>query len=134
MQTLFELKTKIVPDPTVARRLREKAIELLSDAEKGQYTQAIVLHSATGQEYGTVIQNALSEEKTEETVFLREIRETKDSEIRFVLCMWQDQGIDIPSFAFRKLLIDLNDKNSEATLLVMTEDGVGGIKLSTTMK
>ena len=134
MQTLFELKTKTVPDPTVARRLREKAIELLSDAEQGQYTQAIVLHSATGQEYGTVIQNALSEEKTEETVFLREIRETKDSEIRFVLCMWQDFGIDIPSFAFRKLLLDLNDKNSEATLLVMTEDGVSGIKLSTTMK
>lgn len=134
MQTLFELKTKIAPDPTVARRLREKAIELLSDTEKGQYTQAIVLHSATGQEYGTVIQNALSEEKTEETVFLREIRETKDSEIRFALCMWQDFGIDIPSFAFRKLLLDINDKNSEATLLVMTEDGIGGIKLSTTMK
>ena len=49
--------------------MKEKAIELLSDAEKSQYTQVIVLHSAAGNEYGTVIRNVLSKEKNRRGVF-----------------------------------------------------------------
>jgi hypothetical protein len=41
--------------------MKGKAIALLSNAEHGQYTQAIVLISACGNEYGAVIKNALSE-------------------------------------------------------------------------
>ena len=134
MQSLFELKTKITPDLTVFECMRKKAIELLSDAEKSQYTQAIVLHSAAGNEYGAIIRNALSEEKPDEAYLLRKIQEAKDGEICFVLCMWQDKRIDIPSFAFRNLLLDLNEKNSESMLFVMTADGVSEIKLSATMK
>jgi len=92
MQSLFELKTKTMLDLTIFECMKEKAIELLSNSEKNQYTQAIVL------------------------------------------CIWQDQCIDIPSFAFRNLLLDLNEKNSESTLFIMTTDGVSGIKLSATMK
>jgi len=134
MRSLFELKTKIMPDLTMFECMKKKAIELLSDAEKSQYTQAIVLHSSTGNEYSTIIQNALSEEKADEASLFCKIQEAKDYEICFVLCMWQDQRIDIPSFAFRNLLLDLTEKNSESTLFVMTADGVSGIKLSATLK
>ena len=134
MKSLFELETKITPDLTVFECMKEKAIELLSDVEKSQYTQAIVLHSVAGNEYSTIIRNALSEGKADEASLLRKIQEAKDCEMCFILCMWQDKCIDIPSFAFRKLLLDLNEKNSESTLFVMTADGVSGIKLSATMK
>ena len=134
MQSLFELKTKISPDLTLFECMKEKAINLLSDTEKSQYTQAIVLHSAAGNEYSTIIRNALSEEKADEASLLRKIQEAKDDEISFVLCMWQDKCIDIPSFAFRNLLLKLNEKNSESMIFVMTADGVSGIKLSATMK
>ncbi|MBO5415249.1 MAG: hypothetical protein J6A83_01305 [Clostridia bacterium] len=134
MQSLFELKTKITPDLTVFECMKEKAIELLSDAEKSEYTQAIVLYSVAGNAYSTIIRNALSEEKADEASLLRKIQEAKDNEISFVLCMWQDKCIDIPSFAFRKSLLELTEKNSESTLFVMTADGVFGIKLSATMK
>ncbi len=134
MKSLFELKTKIAPDLTVFERMKETAIELLSDAEKSKYTQAIVLYSAAEKEYGTIIRNALSEEIADAASWLRKIQEAKDSEISFVLCMWQDKSIDIPSFAFRNLLLCLNDKNSESTLFVMSAEGVSGIKLSATMK
>ena len=107
---------------------------MLSDAEKSQYTQAVVLHSSTGNEYSTIIRNALSEGKVDAVSLLQKIQEAKDCEMCFVLCMWQDQCIDIPSFAFRNLLLDLNEKNSESLLFVMTADGVSGIKLSATMK
>ena len=134
MQSLFELKTKISPDLAVFECMKKKAIELLSNAEKSPNIQAVVLHSAAGNEYSTVIRNALSKEKADEASLLCKIQEAKDGEICFVLCMWQDKCIDIPSFAFRNLLLDLNEKNSESTLFVMTADGVSGIKLSTTMK
>ena len=134
MQSFFKLKTQTSPDLTVFECMKEKAIELLSDAEKSQYTQAIVLRSAIGNEYSTIIRNALSEEKADEASLLRKIQEAKEDEICFILCMWQDKCIDIPSFAFRNLLLDLTEKNSESTLFVMTADGVSGIKLSETMK
>ena len=134
MQSLFEFKTNIIPDLVVFERLKKKAMELLSNSEKSQYTQAIVLHSAAGNEYSTIIRNALSEEKVDEASLLCKIQEAKDNEICFVLCMWQDKCIDIPSFAFRNLLLNLNEKNSESTLFIMTMDGVSGIKLSATMR
>ncbi len=107
---------------------------MLSDAEEGQYAQAIVLHSAAGNEYSAMIRNALSGEKTDEAALLRKVQKAKDCEIRFVLCMWQNQCIDIPSFAFRKLLLDLNEKNAESSLFVVSADGISQTKLSATMK
>ncbi len=134
MKALYELKTKAVPNLTVFNGMMNTATKLLSGAEKGQYTQAIVLHSAKGNEYSTIIRNALSEEKSDEKALLCQMQETKDSEIGFVLCMWQDDNIDIPSFAFRKLLLESNEKNADTALFVMTADGVSEIKLSATMK
>lgn len=134
MESIFELKARTVIDPAVFERMREKAEVLLSDAECGQYTQAIVLHSASGKEYGAVIKNALAEEKADEACLLQGIKDAGDTEIACALCMWQDGSIDLPSFAFRKLLFSQNPKNAEATLFVMEADGISGIKLTKTMK
>ena len=135
MQTLFELKTKLPVDMDVFKQMEKIAEAELSKAEPGRYTQAVVLLSNTGNEYSTLIKNALSKEKADETAFLEEIKNVNDTEICYVLCMWQaDKCIDIPSFDFRKLLCSLNPKNTEALLFVMTANGVSGIKVSTTMK
>ena len=132
MQSLFELKVKDFPDLAIFNSMKEKAINLIFEADKCQYTQAIVLHSVEGNEYGMVIRNALSEEKYDEKALIRKIQ--NDSVICFVLCMWQDGCIDIPSFNFRKSLLKLNEKNSEAKLFVMTAGGVSEMKLSATLK
>ncbi len=131
---LFELKTKPTINLAVFERMKGKAIDLLSNAEHGQYTQAIVLLSISGNEYGAVIKNALSEEKTDEAFLIQIIKDAKDTEICCALCMWYDNSIAIPSFAFRELLFTINPKNSETLLFVMTADGVSGIKLSKTME
>ena len=115
-------------------QMRQQAIDLLSDAENGQYTQAVVLRSVLGNAYGAVIQNVLSEEKTDEASLLQTLREANDTEVLCALCMWCDRAIDIPSHAFREQLVTLNPKNADTLLFVMTIDGVSGIKLSTTMK
>ncbi len=93
---------------------------ILKNAECEQYTQAIVLLSATGKEYSAVIKNVLSEEKTDEKILLDTLKEAKDTEIRYCLCTWCDGSIDIPSFAFRNMLCELNPKNSETLSFVRT--------------
>ena len=134
MQSLLEPKIPATIDLTVFNAMKETAIHLLSEGEKGQYTQAIVLRSSNQNTYGIIICDALSMEHQDETSLLKNIQEANDSKINFVLCMWQDHCIDIPSSAFRKMLLQSNTKNSETTLFVMTTEGVSGIKLSATIK
>ena len=134
MHTLFELNTKIDVDAAAFERMMNAAEAELSKAEKSQYIQAIVLLSVKGNEYSTLIKNALSKEKSDETALLKRIKDLNDTEIRNALCLWQDGGIDIPSYWFRKSLCTLDPKNTETLLFVMSTDGIGGIKVSTTMK
>lgn len=134
MRSLFELKTKLPFDSTVFCSLNETATGLLRDVECSRYTQAIVLYSVTGNEYGAVISNALSEEMIEETALLKKTTLARDTEIRYVLCMWQDQSIDIPSYAFREKLCACNPKNKDSLLFVMTSDGVARVTISSTIK
>ena len=134
MHTLFELNTKIDVDAAAFERMMNVAEAELSKAEKSQYVQAIVLLSVKGNEYSTLIKNALSKEKSDETALLKRIKDLNDTEIRYALCLWQDGGIDIPSYWFRKSLCTLDPKNTETLLFVMSTDGIGGIKVSTTMK
>ena len=134
MHTLFELNTKIVVDAAVFERMMNTAEAELAKAEKSQYIQAIVLLSVKGNEYSTLIKNALSKEKSDETALLKRIKDLNDTEIRYALCLWKDGGLDIPSYWFRESLCTLDLKNTETLLFVMTTDGIGGIKVSTTMK
>ena len=134
MQAIFELKNPLPFDANVLENLKKTALKLLDGAEKEPYTQAIVLFSATGKEYSVRIKNALSQEKTDETALIKTIKESGDTEIGCVLCMWQDHGIDIPSYAFRESLCALDPKNSESLMFVMTADGVAAVKMSAVMK
>ena len=134
MQALFELKKPLPFDRNLFENMEKTALKLLDDAEKEPYTQAIVLFSATGKEYSVRIQNALSQEKTDETALFKTIKESGDTEIGCVLCMWQDHGIDVPSYAFRESLCALDPKNLESLMFVMTADGVAAVKMSTVMK
>lgn len=134
MKSVFDVKNRKPFDGDVFERMKKTALELLDAAERGPYTQAVVLLSVRGNEYGAVIQNALSEEKTDERALLARLHRAEDTAIQCVLCMWQDGGIDIPSLAFRRMLCDLNPNNTEALQFVMTTDGVVGIDVFATMK
>ena len=134
MQAIFELKNPLPFDRNLFENMKKTALDLLDGAEKDPYTQAIVLFSVAGKEYSVRINNALSQEKTDEMALLEKIKKSGDTEIGCVLCMWQDHGIDIPSYAFRESLCALDPKNSESLMFVMTADGVAAVKMSTVMK
>ena len=132
--SLFELKNQLVVDLDLFKKMNKTATQLLDCTEKGQYTQAIVLFSVMGREYGSIVKNATAEEKSDESALLEVLTKADDTEVQYVLCKWQGNGIDIPSYKFRKMLCALNSKNSESLMFVMTKNGVSGIKMSETMK
>ena len=134
MKTIFELKAKIPYDPDTFETVRKAATDLLTNAKKENATQAIVLYSASGKTYRKIIENACSEDKKAEKELLAELKAAADTEIRYVLCMWQDHNIDIPSFAFRRMLVELDPQNQDALLFVTTKEGIAVIKASSTMK
>lgn len=132
--SLFELESPIAVDFCLFEKMKKAAMELLSAAEKGQNTQAVVLFSAKGNEYVAVIKDTIAEDDSDETALIESLKAADDTEIKCILCMWQCGGIDIPSYRLRKMLCELNCQNSEPVLFVMTLDGISGIKLAETMK
>ena len=134
MRSLFEVKTNLTYDANIFEHMKKTAQDILQNAERAQYTQAVVLLSSNDNEYSAIIKNALSEEKADEAALLEALSAAEDTDVRCVLCMWGDLCIDIPSFAFRNMLRELNPKNDEALLFVMTKDEACVMKLSSTMK
>lgn len=134
MKTLFELKTHLPFDTDLLERLQKTASILLQSAAQSPYTQGLVLVSVTQKEYSVVIKDVLSEEHAEEKALLEELKANHDTTLDYVLCMWQDGCIDIPSWTFRKMLCALDPKNADALLFVMTGNGVSAVRLANTMK
>ena len=134
MQTLFELNTKHPFDADVLERMKKTAVELLRDADKAQYTQAIVLFSQKGNEYGVVLPNALSKDGPEESALLERLRAADDTAAGYILCAWADGNVDIPSHALRTKLLDVNPENADTNVFVMTQNGASVMKLGKTMK
>ena len=134
MKSVFEVKNPLPFDADVFDTMKKRADELFSNREKKEYTQAIVLLSASGREYYALIENALSEDKNEEKALIERLSAENDTDISRVLCVWQDGGIDIPSFAFRKLLLDSDSSNGDCGLFVVTSDGYSVIGLKNTIK
>lgn len=134
MKTLFELQNNLPFDTNLFERLQKTASAILQSVEQGQYTQALILVSSIKKEYSAVIKDALSEEHPEEKALLEELKVNQDTALNYILCMWQDGNIDIPSWAFRKMLCSLDPKNADALLFVMTENGTSVVKLANTLK
>jgi hypothetical protein len=114
--------------------MKKRAMQMLAKTENGEYTQALVLYSKSGAEYSAIIKNACTVDMVSEKDIIEELKLCNDTAIQYLLCMWADNCIDIPSFAFRKMLCEINPENSEACLFVTAMDGVRAIKLSKTMK
>ena len=132
--SLFELKNPIAVDMCLFEKMKKTATELLRDAEEGQHTQAVVLFSTQGNEYGRVIKDTIAEDISDEMALIESLKAADDTEIKYILCMWQGNAIDIPSYRLRKMLCELNCQNAESLLIVMTFDGISGLKVAKTMK
>ena len=134
MRSLFEIKNPLPFDPDVFDKMQQTAKDILTNEQKQQYTQAVVLLTSSGKQYSCLVENALSEGNTDEKNLIDKLISNSDTEISFILCLWREGLADIPSYDFRKMLYELNPSNSNAGIFVMTKDGYSVIKLGVTIK
>ena len=65
----------------------------------------------------------------DEDRFVEMLSSQRDAEIRYLVCMWNNYGIEIPSMNFRKKLLAACGKNAEADILLEAEHGLIARKL-----
>ena len=135
MRTLFDIKTPVPFDSDVFEKMRASALELLSDKEKSKNAQAIVALTESGNEHCIFVPNAMAEEKTVEKALIEKLIAESDTVITHLLCLWHDGecSIDIASFDFRTMLINMNEANLNTKIFVLTKDGYSSILLRYTV-
>ena len=121
-------------DPDIFEKMMGTARDVLHNAERGENTQALVLLSAKGTEYAVLVKNALSEDISDEKALIERLTLANDTEIKQILCVWQNGSIDLPSHRFRSMLCEANSKNAACKIFVLTKNGTSVVKLEKTIK
>lgn len=57
------------------------------------------------------------------TASLEELKQTEDTAVTKILAVWKGGAVDVPSYAFRKALLELDAANAQAKVLVATGNG-----------
>lgn len=89
-----------------------KQISLHPEAE-----QVTVLRTEKNHIYSLALPDAVNAQKELEG-FFGMLREKDDCRVSHVVAMWSTGGAEIPSFAFRKGLLELDAANGETLLLL----------------
>ena len=119
--------------PSIFDKMWQTSESLLKDISTTKMTQAVVLLSSKGKEYSTIIEDVLTEEKNAEKSLVSELRANDDTEICYILAVWKNGCVDVPSYDFRKMLCRLNIENKNAAIFLMGEAGYHTKPLRVTM-
>lgn len=96
----------------------EKQIRLDVFAE-----QAVAVWTSKGNLFCFANHGILSGNMEEENHFMKTLAESGDKEICYLVCMWNDNTLDLPSCHLRDLLIELHPSNKEAGILLNSDEG-----------
>lgn len=99
-----------------------------------RYSQKIAFLSSKGNIYNATIKNALNKSHIDEIQLLEILKSNNDTEIKQIVCKWLNGGFDLPSYAFRELLVELNSNNINATMLVQGSDTLIEKNIGQTMR
>ena len=79
--------------------------------------QVVVVRTAKNRIRSYVF-HSMSEIIQEDNPFVRQLIEQDDVEIKYIVCMWNNYGLEVPSIQLRKSLLNASAKN-EDTLMVL---------------
>ncbi len=64
----------------------------------------------------------LSHGSEDEDKLIQDLIENGDTNVRYIVCMWKEAlALDVPSYHFRKRLLEISEKNAEAEILLQGE-------------
>lgn len=85
---------------------------------------AIVIMTAKGNTFGAVTEDGRMEDgycACADKV-LEQLTDSRDTEVKMIVCLWDGGPLDISSYYFRKKLCDLNENNKNAEMLLEGEN------------
>ena len=103
--------------------MKTRADALREICEVQPYTQVVVVLTSNHNMYGTVLDNAMDPAHPCEHAFLKELQDQHDTDIRQMVCMWLNGGLDVPSYDFRQMVCDLREDNQNAEMLLQGAEG-----------
>ena len=84
--------------------------------------QVITVKTAKGNVYSFPYHLVGGHEEVED--FLRKLLENDDTVVRFVVCVWEDGNIEVPSDYLQEHLMLLNVKNAGTAVFLAAEPGL----------
>lgn len=95
--------------------------DLLKDSCGAQ--QVIVLQTAKGNTYSGISIGENMSDRTPEDALLKTVQDADDTHVLHLVCVWYTKQIDLPSMRFRKALLEMDSRNGETQILVLTGAG-----------
>lgn len=65
--------------------------------------------------------DSMSEIIAADNAFVRQLVEQDDVEIKYIVSMWNNYGLEVPSIQLRKCLLEVSPKNGEALVVLQGE-------------
>lgn len=78
--------------------------------------QVIILQTSLNNIYPLINPNCSCHE--EENMFIDMLQNKNETEIKYLVCMWNNCGLDLPSMHFRRTLLAANPKNADTIMLL----------------
>lgn len=60
------------------------------------------------------------EKSEDEEKFVQMLINKGESALKYIVCMWNENSIDLPTMHFRKLLMDISEKNADTMLVLQS--------------
>lgn len=105
----------------VYNELLEIGYDLL--ATSGTAQQVIVLQTEKGNTYSGISIGEDRRDRTPEDALLKALQDAGDTHVLHLVCVWYTKQIDLPSMRFRKALLEMDSRNGETQILVLTGAG-----------
>ncbi|MBE6749666.1 MAG: hypothetical protein E7560_00690 [Ruminococcaceae bacterium] len=88
--------------------------------KKYEYHQCLVLTTANGEQaVCPITANSVDALKSQACSYIESlIKKYKDNSIKKIICMWENNTIDVPSLNFMKKLCETNKENRNAIVLL----------------
>lgn len=88
--------------------------------DAGEMSQAVAIQTTAGNMH--VFMMSFDDQTASEEKILNTLVTQKDTAIAFLVAMWGNHWIDLPSYSLRQKLIDIDESNREALLVLQGEN------------
>ena len=102
--------------PVEFAELYEEAKKLIKSDSSAQ--QVLVVLTSKYQMYHFTNHDIMSADITEEETFIKMLMDKNDAEVKYMVCMWDNFMLDVPSQHFRSRLTQINPLNGNTRILL----------------